>query len=127
MVELGYPADILEYEYDPSFPVRGLWFDSCYGNLIKADAYGNILVCVHGFRFLKSQDVHQLYPNNFLQLDEKRIYVLNTLFHLPEMYLLACLIDYFSNSPQFTIQSDKKGIKIGDLYMSFHSIYQVIM
>ena len=32
---------------------RGLWFDTLYGNLLKVDAYGNILVCAHGFLFLK--------------------------------------------------------------------------
>lgn len=53
LVSLGYPAEIRQFEYDPSFPVRGLWFDSLYGNLLKVDAYGNILVCVHGFEFLK--------------------------------------------------------------------------
>lgn len=53
LVHMGYPAEMLEFEYDPSFPVRGLWFDTTYGNLLKVDAYGNILVCVHGFEFLK--------------------------------------------------------------------------
>lgn len=32
---------------------RGLVFDTMYGNLLKVDAYGNILVCVHGFHFLR--------------------------------------------------------------------------
>ena len=32
---------------------RGLWFDTKYGNLLKVDTYGNLLVCVHGFKFLK--------------------------------------------------------------------------
>lgn len=50
---MGYPKEILQFEYDPSFPVRGLWFDTLYGNLLKVDAYGNILTCVHGFEFLK--------------------------------------------------------------------------
>lgn len=31
---------------------RGLWFDSQFGNLLKVDAYGNILLAVHGFKFL---------------------------------------------------------------------------
>ena len=53
LVSLGYPEDLKEFEYDPSFPVRGLWFDTLHGNLLKVDAYGNILVAVHGFRFLK--------------------------------------------------------------------------
>lgn len=34
-------------------PLRGLVFDTMYGNLLKVDAYGNILVCVHGFNFLR--------------------------------------------------------------------------
>ncbi len=32
---------------------RGLWFDTLYGNLLKVDAYGNILVGVNGFDYLK--------------------------------------------------------------------------
>lgn len=64
LVSMGYPKEILQFEYDPSFPVRGLWFDTVYGNLLKVDAYGNILVCVHGFEFLK-QWVHtfSIWPN----------------------------------------------------------------
>lgn len=42
-----------------------------------------------------------MYPNKFVQLDENRIYVLNTLFNQPETYLLACVIDFFSNSPNY--------------------------
>ncbi|XP_075222178.1 5' nucleotidase B isoform X2 [Lycorma delicatula] len=122
LVTFGYPQEILEFEYDPSFPVRGLWFDTLYGNLLKVDAYGNILVCVHGFEFLKHSQVYELYPNKFLQLDESRVFVLNTLFNLPETYLLACLIDFFTHSPQYT--RDKTGVRSGDLFMSFKSIFQ---
>lgn len=53
LVSMGYPKEIMQFEYDPSFPIRGLWFDTLYGNLLKVDAYGNILVCCHGFEFLK--------------------------------------------------------------------------
>lgn len=122
LVEFGYPQEILQFEYDPSFPVRGLWFDTQYGNLLKVDAYGNILVCVHGFEFLKHSQVYELYPNKFLQLDESRVYVLNTLFNLPETYLLACLIDFFTNSTEYT--REKTGVKSGCLCMSFKSIFQ---
>ncbi|KAG6795169.1 cytosolic purine 5'-nucleotidase isoform X1 [Apis mellifera caucasica] len=122
LVSLGYPEEIKAFEYDPSFPVRGLWFDSLYGNLLKVDAYGNILVCVHGFEFLKHSQVYELYPNKFLQLDESRVYVLNTLFNLPESYLLACLIDFFTNSRQYI--PDRTGVKEGELTMTFKSIFQ---
>lgn len=53
LIDIGYPKEILQFEYDPSFPIRGLWYDTMYGNLLKVDAYGNILTCVHGFEFLK--------------------------------------------------------------------------
>lgn len=64
LVELGYPSEILLFEYDAKFPIRGLWFDSHYGNLLKVDAYGNILVCVHGFEFLKQ--LSKLLPDPIL-------------------------------------------------------------
>lgn len=54
LITLGYPAEFDEFEYDPEFPVRGLWFDKLLGNLLKVDPYGNILVCVHGFHFLRT-------------------------------------------------------------------------
>ncbi|XP_058809826.1 cytosolic purine 5'-nucleotidase isoform X2 [Phymastichus coffea] len=122
LVSLGYPKEIQNFEYDPSFPIRGLWFDTLYGNLLKVDAYGNILVCVHGFEFLKHSQVYELYPNKFLQLDESRVYVLNTLFNLPETYLLACLIDFFTNSRQYS--RERTGVKESELTMSFRSIFQ---
>lgn len=66
--------------------------------------------------------MYEVYPNKFLQLDESRVYVLNTLFNLPETYLLACLVDFFTNAPQYT--REKTGVRGGDLFMSFRSIYQ---
>ncbi len=61
----------------------GLWYDKKFGHLLKIDAYGNILVCVHGFHFLKSTEIRKYYPNKFINFDESRIFVLNTLFNLP--------------------------------------------
>lgn len=66
--------------------------------------------------------MYEVYPNKFLQLDESRVYVNNTLFNLPESYLLACLVDFFTNSPEYT--REKTGVRGGDLFMSFRSIFQ---
>jgi len=123
LITMGYPQEIRDFDYDPSFPIRGLWFDTLYGNLLKVDAYGNILVCVHGFQFLKPSDIYALYPNKFLQLDESRVYVLNTLFALPECYLLACLIGFFTGSTEYDSRTST-GIKFGDLFMSYQSMFQ---
>ncbi|KAK6174762.1 hypothetical protein SNE40_017978 [Patella caerulea] len=124
IVNMGYPQAINEFQYDPTFPIRGLWFDSHYGNLLKVDAFGNILVCVHGFCFLRGKDIHSLYPNKYVQMDEKRFRIFNTLYELPVLYILACLVDYFSNSSEYTPSSDRKGVKCGDITMTFNSIYQ---
>lgn len=83
LLKLGYPKEITNFQYDPSFPVRGLWYDKLYGNLLKMDAYGNILVCVHGFKFLKANEIYKIYPNKYINFDESRVYALNTLFSLP--------------------------------------------
>lgn len=52
MIDIGYPDDLRKFEYNPIFPVRGLWFDYVYGNLLKVDGFGNILVAIHGFNFM---------------------------------------------------------------------------
>lgn len=124
MLTIGYPEEIKEFEYDPTFSTRGLWFDRLYGNLLKVDGFGNILVCIHGFKFLKPAEIYELYPNKFIQLEDSRIFVMNTLFNLPEIYMVACMIDFFSSSPQYNKQV--QGVKSGDLYMSYRSIFQDI-
>lgn len=125
LVKIGYPETLLDFEYDPTFPIRGLWFDTLYGNLLKVDAFGNILVCVHGFEFLKSSDIHEMYPNKFVQLDEKRYRIFNTLYELPVMYILAVVVDVFCNLPDYTKMLH--GVRSGDLLMTYNSIYQDVL
>ncbi|XP_071506591.1 cytosolic purine 5'-nucleotidase-like [Diadema antillarum] len=124
LVTIGYPQDLFNFEYDPSFPIRGLVFDKVFGNLLKIDTYGNILVCVHGFKFLNSVEIGELYPNKFIALrtEQERIYVLNTLFNLPETYLIACLVNYFSTQAEF-VETSNRGVQKGDLFMSWESIF----
>lgn len=52
--------------------------------------------------------------------------MLNTLFNLPETYLIACLVDYFDKSPQYQKNSDGTGVKSGEVAMSYRSIFQDI-
>uniref|UniRef100_H3AJX9 5'-nucleotidase, cytosolic IIa n=1 Tax=Latimeria chalumnae TaxID=7897 RepID=H3AJX9_LATCH len=102
LVSIGYPQELLNFVYDSVFPTRGLVFDTLYGNLLKVDAYGNILVCAHGFNFMKGPETREQYPNKFIQRDDtERFYILNTLFNLPETYLYACLVDFFTNCSRY--------------------------
>uniref|UniRef100_A0A8C4RDI8 5'-nucleotidase, cytosolic II, like 1 n=1 Tax=Erpetoichthys calabaricus TaxID=27687 RepID=A0A8C4RDI8_ERPCA len=122
LVSIGYPHEILEYKYDPSFPTRGLVFDTLYGNLLKVDAHGNILVCTHGFRFLKGDS--GLLSNKFIQRDNTdRFYILNTLF-TSQVGLIHHSNDFLTKSFFFFLPSHSKGFKHGDLFMSFCSMFQ---
>ncbi|XP_073509910.1 cytosolic purine 5'-nucleotidase-like isoform X1 [Phyllobates terribilis] len=123
LVSIGYPHEILTYKYDPNFPTRGLVFDSLYGNLLKVDANGNVLVCTHGFRFLKGAEIWIKYPNKFIQRDDtKRYHILNTLFNLSETYLYACLVDFFTDCPRYV--NYDTGYRHGNLFMSYKSMFQ---
>lgn len=101
LLKLGYPKQIKSFKYDLKFSVRGLWYDLLYGNLLKVDTYGNILVCVRGFKVLKEDEILAYYPNEFLMYDAARVHVLDSLNCLPEIHVLASLIDYFTTSPSF--------------------------
>ncbi|KAK9532654.1 hypothetical protein VZT92_010028 [Zoarces viviparus] len=123
MVSVGYPHELLRYTYDPSFPTRGLVMDTTFGNLLKVDSNGNILVCSHGFRFLKGEGVHSYYPNKFIQRDDTdRFYILNTLFNLSETYFYSCLVDFYTRCPRYT--NLLNGFQHGDLFMSYRSMFQ---
>jgi len=122
LIQLGYPSEISSFEYKPSFPVRGLWWDNLHGNMLKVDGFGNILFCCHGLKFLKADQISAKYPNKFIQLDDSRIYVYNTLFNLPETHLLACLVDYFQNHKDYKEVRD--GFKFNELHMSYKSLFQ---
>ena len=97
-------------------------FDRETGNLLKTDLMGRVLTCTRGFRFLEKQEVYHhcvnhncheviiswilklwdylskvlsIYPGGVQRKDEKRIFVMNTLFNLAETFLIAALIDFF--------------------------------
>jgi len=98
LVKSGYPEEILNYQYDPGFCARGLLFDNIYGNLLKIDSHGNILVASHGLKMLRQQEIGKCYENKFVNKeDNKRYYIYNTLFNLPEVYLMACVVDLFDS------------------------------
>ncbi|XP_030292450.1 5'-nucleotidase, cytosolic II, like 1 [Sparus aurata] len=123
MVSVGYPHELLRYTYDPSFPTRGLVIDTTYGNLLKVDSNGNILICSHGFSFLKGEDIQAYYPNKFIQRgNTDRYYILNTLFNLSETYLYTCLVDFFTRCTRYT--NLPTGYQHGDLFMSYRSMFQ---
>jgi len=46
--------------------------------------------------FLSRSEIHALYPNKFIQYDESRIYILNTLFNLPGLFFFLYFAQLFT-------------------------------
>uniref|UniRef100_A0A8C6U0F1 5'-nucleotidase, cytosolic IIa n=1 Tax=Neogobius melanostomus TaxID=47308 RepID=A0A8C6U0F1_9GOBI len=109
-----YPL-LLSFVYDPMFPIRGLVFDTLYGNQLKVDTCGNILVytvsTLKGGYYVKSTfssfiSCYYVIPS------------LNTCLDLPETYHpFTYLVDFFSNCSIYS--SCETGFKDGDLFMSY--------
>eukprot|EP01147_Barroeca_monosierra_P009273 gene9271-1549_t len=59
LVEAGYPETIRKFIFDPQFPIRGLVLDSEYGNLLKLDAFGHIILVYHGHRSLSKDEIEE--------------------------------------------------------------------
>ncbi|VDM58307.1 unnamed protein product [Angiostrongylus costaricensis] len=123
LVDIGYPEELRETKYQAEFVARNAWFDKKFGMLLKTDEHCNILSAFHGFRKLQKtacfkyfrKEIRRLYPNKHVALDESRIYVLNTVFNVPEALLLAAIVNYFNTHEEsYTALAEETGFKRRD-------------
>lgn len=102
----NYPKEIKDLQYLHEFPIRGLHFDKRNGWLMKIDSYHNIqLGTVYcGMRPVDDSKVKMFYNGTHVSIED--IGYSNTtatmhhyidLFCLPEICLVALLIEYFMN------------------------------
>jgi len=90
----GYPEHITEYEYDPTYYVRGLHVDKNRGNILKLDRHKYVKVAYHGFTKLTKEERADLYFNSphINEFTEPEFQCLDTLFSLPEAYLYSQMV-----------------------------------
>eukprot|EP00030_Apusomonadida_sp_AF-17_P002284 a3370_123.p1 GENE.a3370_123~~a3370_123.p1 ORF type:complete len:563 (+),score=265.98 a3370_123:32-1690(+) len=122
LVDIGYPASILELRYDPTFPLRGLCVDNKLGNLLKLDEFGAILQVVHGRTPLDTAQIEDAYPNRYISpsdLGHGRYAVYDTLFAMPEACLYADLVRHFESSMGHT----EDGIVAENFAISFEALH----
>jgi HAD superfamily 5'-nucleotidase-like hydrolase len=91
----GYPREILAFAYDPHFVIRGLVVDKKRGNLLKMDYFNFVTRGTHGLSTLRSEDRRRAYRTSRIRVGHENYVSVDTLFHLPEVYLYAALIDFF--------------------------------
>ncbi|KAL5699824.1 hypothetical protein ACHQM5_030667 [Ranunculus cassubicifolius] len=96
--ELKYPESCLQFEYDPTFPIRGLYYDKLKGCLLKLDFFGSIEPdgCYFGRRKLSRKEIEEIYGTRHIGRDQARGLVgLMDFFCFSEACLLADIVQHF--------------------------------
>ncbi len=89
-----FPAEILDFKYDPGFALRGLVIDMLAGNIIKLDRHRHVSTAYHGTRPLAEEDRRAHYRKSRLHLSKPTYFLVDTLFSLPETHMYAQMVDW---------------------------------
>ncbi|KAG1326488.1 5'-nucleotidase domain-containing protein [Cocos nucifera] len=96
--ELKYPESCLQFEYDPTFPIRGLYYDRLKGCLLKLDFFGSIETdgCFFGRRKLSLEKIKEIYGTRHIGRDQaRRLVGLMDFFCFSEACLIADIVQHF--------------------------------
>jgi len=90
--QFGYPNAILEIPYDRTFIIRGLVIDKRRGNILKMNYHNYVARGCHGLRMLDSEERKATYRSGRIRMGNPSYVTVDTLFHLPEVYLFMVLV-----------------------------------
>lgn len=96
--ELRYPESCLEFKYDSTFPIRGLYYDRQKGCLLKLDFFGSIEPdgCYFGRQKLSRKEIEEIYGTRHIGRDQARGLVgLMDFFCFSEACLIADVVQHF--------------------------------
>lgn len=94
--KLGYPEEVLDFEYDHERWARGLIIDTERGNFLKIDRHKYVRVAYHGLDEISSTTRKILYSKNFNKVEsfsEKSYVNMDTLFQFVDAHLFALLVN----------------------------------
>jgi 5'-nucleotidase len=103
----GYPREILDLQYDPQWVIRGLVVDRKRGNVLKMDYFNFVSRAYHGLTALGGDERRRAYRSDRIRLGHENYVSVDTLFHLPEVYLYVCLIDFFERRQRGPLDYEK--------------------
>ncbi|KAL4313592.1 hypothetical protein AHAS_Ahas15G0000500 [Arachis hypogaea] len=85
LLKLRYPEICMEFKYDPSFPIRGLYYDKSKGLPNEAE-----------FLRQSRREFRDVYETRHIGCDQARSLVgLTDFFYFSEAFLLADIVQYF--------------------------------
>eukprot|EP00529_Nitzschia_sp_RCC80_P011299 CAMPEP_0113489550 /NCGR_PEP_ID=MMETSP0014_2-20120614/26586_1 /TAXON_ID=2857 /ORGANISM="Nitzschia sp." /LENGTH=632 /DNA_ID=CAMNT_0000383289 /DNA_START=82 /DNA_END=1976 /DNA_ORIENTATION=+ /assembly_acc=CAM_ASM_000159 len=96
VAKLGYPKEVLDFEYDHERWTRGLIIDTERGNFIKIDRHKYVRVAYHGLSKIDSDTRKLLYSKAFNKVEsfsEKSYVNMDTLFQFVDAQLFALLVE----------------------------------
>jgi HAD superfamily 5'-nucleotidase-like hydrolase len=91
----GHPEEILAIPFDPEFVVRGLVIDRRRGNILKMDYHNYVVRAFHGREALTDEERKRSYRARRIRTSARAYVSVDTLFHLPEVYLYLALVDFY--------------------------------
>jgi 5'-nucleotidase len=99
LIEIGYPKEIANWEFDHTYMIRGLVIDKIRGNILKMDRHRYVKVAHHGFHELSRDERRKLYDvENVIVYEEPNFALIDTLFSLAEAFLFIQLVEYKDKS-----------------------------
>lgn len=106
LLDLGYSKEILNWEFDHTYMIRGLVIDKNRGNVLKMDRHRYVKVAYHGFKELTREERRKLYDvENVISYEEPHFALIDTLFSLAEAFLFIQLVDFKDKSDKLTHKS----------------------
>lgn len=103
----GYPETVLQAEFRPDFPRRGLLIDKETGAIVKMNRHFYVGRAFLGRRKLSARERNRLFRVDPIHPDQPRFYRADTLFELPELNLFAELVELGSRG-QIELDSFEK-------------------
>ncbi len=97
-IAAGYPEELSQLQFQPSFAMRGLMVDRERGNLLKVDAHKYVKNAYHGRRKLDKETRHNLYNRETIKMD--KFLSLDSFFALSEIQLFVELVEYRDKNPK---------------------------
>lgn len=99
LLTLGYPEEVLKFEYSPEAFRRGLIIDKKRGNILKVDRHKYVRKAFHGLTEMSSADRKNTYGQQVASFTESNYVNIDTLFLLVDAILFANLVDFCDKNP----------------------------
>lgn len=97
----GYPASVLDLNFDYDLSIRGLVIDRKLGNLLKVSRYGGIRASFHGTAPIDFLTQKHIYRSTYIDLFDSSCYwVVDTTFSIALATLFMQLVDLKDHSQQ---------------------------